>query len=113
MLLHADPLQGGKVLSHIVSWRGFNLRDTLPDQDDDRILPWLVEDQLRPILVAVQHKPRPCRPAVAHRPEHGQAVATRRLCLFPRCPRYKFNEGPAERLPYAHGAHPGPFNMCD
>ena len=28
-------------------------------------------------------------------------VPTRRLCLVPLCPHYKFSKGPAECLPYA------------
>ena len=40
-------------------------------------------------------------------------VYTRHLCLSPRSPHDEFSEGPAERLPYSQGAHPGPFIECD
>ena len=36
-------------------------------------------------------------------------ITTRRLRLFPICPSYKFSQGPAEFLPYSHGAHLWPF----
>ena len=36
-------------------------------------------------------------------------VTARRLFLFPHRSHYEFDEGPAERLPYAHRAHPVPF----
>ena len=36
-------------------------------------------------------------------------VSTRHLRLVPCCPHDEFSESPAERLPYAHRAHPGPF----
>ena len=61
-----DPVQNHR--------EGVILGDSLSAQDCDWQLPRLAEEKLRPMLVAIEHEPRPRRPAVSYSPQHCQAA---------------------------------------